>query len=108
MAIGARTSFFRTALLMELKSKGQDMPELRQIARKCIDRALEDQSWAIKEIWDRLDGKPAQSATTDVNEKRSALDWTTQELVDFLNERTGRADGAAQEEEGDGEPDSIQ
>jgi len=81
-----KDKLFRTALLMELKSKGQGMPELRQIARKCIDRALEGESWAVKQIWDRLDGKPAQSITTEINEKRSALDWTTEELVAFLNE----------------------
>ena len=52
-----KDKLFRTALLMELKSKGQDMPELRQIARKCIDLALGGEPWAVKEIADRLDGK---------------------------------------------------
>jgi hypothetical protein len=99
-----KDKLLRTALLMELKSKGEDMPELRQIARKCIDVALEGQSWAVKEIWDRLDGKPAQSVTTDVKEKRSVLDWTDEELIEFLNESTGRGDGAAQ---GEGESDRI-
>jgi hypothetical protein len=58
---------------------------------------------AVKEIGDRLDGKPAQSVTTDIKEKRTVLDWTDQELVDFLNERTGRGDGVAQGDEPDSE-----
>ena len=52
-----KDKFFRTALLMELKSKGQDMPELHRIARTCIDLALGGEPWAVKEIGDRLDGK---------------------------------------------------
>src|SRR5262245_16515486 len=52
-----KDKLFRTALLMELKSKGEDMPELRQIARTCIDLAVEGEPWAIKGIADRLDGK---------------------------------------------------
>jgi len=40
---------------VELKSKGEDMPELRKIARRVINYALkgkENWSWAAKEIWD--------------------------------------------------------
>ena len=32
-----KDKLLRTALLMELKSKGQDMPELRKIARRVVD-----------------------------------------------------------------------
>ena len=85
-----KDKLLRAAMLMELKCKGEDMPELRQIARKCIDLALVGQSWAVKEIWDRLDGKPAQTVTDEINEKRSVLDWTTEELVAFLNESLHR------------------
>jgi Family of unknown function (DUF5681) len=43
-----KDKLLRTALIMELKSKGQDMPELRQIARNCIDLALGGEPWAVK------------------------------------------------------------
>lgn len=82
----------RQALMMELKSAGEDLPELRQIARRVIDCALHDEenwSWAVKGIWDRLDGKPQQPVEPIIAEKRSALDWSTDELVAFLNESTG-------------------
>jgi hypothetical protein len=83
----------RQALMMELKSAGEDLPELRQIARRVIDCALHDEenwSWAVKEVWDRLDGKPQQPVEPIIAKKLSALDWSTDELVAFLNESTGR------------------
>ena len=63
------------------------MPELRQIAMH--RSGSRGESWAVKQIWDRLDGKPAQSITTEINEKHSALDWTTEELG-LPNESTSR------------------
>jgi hypothetical protein len=87
----------RQALMMELNFAGEDLPELRQIARRVIDCALNDEenwSWAVKEIWDRLDGKPHQAVEASIDDKRSALDWTTAELVAFLNERRADRDGA--------------
>jgi len=35
-----KDKLLRTALLMELKSKGEDMPELRKIARGVVDCAV--------------------------------------------------------------------
>jgi hypothetical protein len=84
----------RQALMMELKSAGEDLPQLRQIARRVIDCALNDEenwSWAVKEIWDRLDGKPHHTVEASIDDKRSALDWTTDELLAFLNERRAEA-----------------
>ncbi len=53
---------FRDALRMELAAVGDDHKALRQIARNLISLATkEDQSamQAIREIADRMDGKPA-------------------------------------------------
>jgi hypothetical protein len=58
---------------------------------------------AANSILDRGWGKPAQTTTTTITEKRSALDWTTDELVAFLNEHNG--DGAPEEEASDGAPE---
>src|SRR5262249_33752609 len=56
---------------------------------------------AANSILDRGWGKPAQTTTTTMNEKRSALDWTTDELVAFLNEHATDGDGAPEEKKGD-------
>jgi hypothetical protein len=104
-----KEKLMRQALMMELKSAGEDLPELRQIARRVIDCALHDEenwSWAVKEVWDRLDGKPQQPVEPIIAEKRSALDWSTDELVAFLNESTGR-ERAPKKKAGDREPDSV-
>ena len=46
-------------------------------------------------LLDRGYGKPAQESTVTIDDKRSAADWTRDELVAFLNDaRTGRK-GAA-------------
>jgi len=45
---------------MELAAAGEDMKKLREIARTYIEKAAADDMQAIKELADRLDGKPAQ------------------------------------------------
>ena len=89
-----KDKLLRTALLMELKNKGEDMPELRQIARRIIDCAVkgkENWTWAAKEIWDRLDGK-ASVVVADEREVRSALDLSDDELVAIIER--GKEDSA--------------
>jgi hypothetical protein len=54
---------FRDALRMELAALGEDSKALRAIARNLIAEAQKPENSipAIKEIADRLDGKPAQA-----------------------------------------------
>jgi hypothetical protein len=55
---------FRDALRMELAAAGDDHKALREIARNLIAQAGKNDPSAlpaIKEIGDRLDGKPAQA-----------------------------------------------
>ena len=52
---------FRDALRMELAAAGADQKALRAIARKLIAQAESGDMQAVKEIADRMDGKPAQS-----------------------------------------------
>ena len=60
---------FRDALRMELASANDpvDVPKrsLRSIARALIDRALQEDISAIKEIGDRIDGKVTQPVGGD-------------------------------------------
>src|SRR5262249_16766536 len=52
---------YREALRMELAAAGADMKKLREIARMHIARCEAGDMQAIKELADRLDGRPAQS-----------------------------------------------
>lgn len=69
----AKDKIFRQALMMELKSKGEALPELRKIARRIIDTAMGEvkirkgqtkanytPEFATTVIIERLDGKLAQ------------------------------------------------
>ena len=105
-----KEKLMRQAPMMELKSAGEDLPELRRIARRVVDCALNDEenrSWAVKEIWDRLDGKPQQTVGAAIDDKRSALDWTTAELVAWLSDHASDGEGAPAKKAGDREPDSA-
>jgi hypothetical protein len=47
-------------------SEGVDLKKLREIARKHIEKAAAGDMQAIKELADRLDGKPAQQLEHDL------------------------------------------
>ena len=57
-----RDKIYREALRLELAdmSEGVDLKKLRQIARAHIEKAASGDMQAIRELADRLDGKPAQ------------------------------------------------
>lgn len=70
---------FREALLMELLAVGPDHKALRQIAKAVIAKAAAGDIQAIKEIADRLDGKPPQATTIQGDEEggpvKLAVGW---------------------------------
>jgi hypothetical protein len=51
---------FREALNLAITDAGDDRRKLREIAAKLLDKAAEGDIQAIREVADRLDGKPAQ------------------------------------------------
>lgn len=57
---------FRVAIDMELKAAGEDHKKLRAIAKRLLDEAEKGEAWAVKEVADRLDGKPTQIMDVDV------------------------------------------
>ena len=75
----------------------RDNPEAPAAARVGAANALLDRGW----------GKPSQTISQNIDEKRSALDWTTDELVAFLNERSADREGTAETSEGEDGPDSV-
>ncbi len=56
---------FLQALNMELAAGGKDHKKLRAIAAQLIAKAEEGDMQAVKEIADRMDGRPAQSVVDD-------------------------------------------
>lgn len=55
---------WRDALMLAVNERAPDGgKKLRKIAEKCVDSAMAGDMQAIKEIGDRLDGKPAQAIT---------------------------------------------
>src|SRR5262249_37889932 len=51
---------YREALRMELAAAGEALKKLREIARAHIEKAAAGDMQAIKDLADRLDGRPAQ------------------------------------------------
>jgi hypothetical protein len=76
---------------MELAALGDDDPKaLRGLARKLLSIAASDDGLpAIKEIADRLDGKPAQAV-----EMSGGLALSHEDALNELDERPGTDDQA--------------
>lgn len=77
------------------------------IAEQCAVAAENGDMQAIKEIGDRLDGKPAQEQTVTIDDKRDSADWTRAELVALINDTKAGSNGAAQANGRGGGPDSL-
>ena len=56
---------FGDALRMEIAAAGDNRKALRDVAKALIDKAKEGDVTAIRELGDRLDGKPAQAIGGD-------------------------------------------
>lgn len=49
--------------MVQRASIQEDHKRIRMAAEKYLDAAAEGEQWAIKEMFDRSDGKPAQAVT---------------------------------------------
>src|SRR5262249_296661 len=70
---------YRDALRMEIAA-GEDFKGLRAIARAHLEKARSGDMAAIKELGDRLDGRPAQESNVSL-EHRTVTELTTEELM---------------------------
>ena len=68
---------FRNALRMELAAVGGD-DAVRDMVKRLIENAIEGDIAAIREIADRLDGRPGQAAETSGELKTSYEDALAQ------------------------------
>lgn len=66
--------------------------KLRVIADKLVDAAIAGEPWAIKEVIDRVDGKPAQSIDTTIDDKRDLRDLNGIELAERAAEALRRVE----------------
>jgi hypothetical protein len=72
---------YREALRLELAAAGEDMKKLREIARVHIKKAANGDMQAIKEMADRLDGKPAQMLEHSIPDESQRLVKIVHEFV---------------------------
>jgi len=82
---------YREALRMEIAAAGENHKLLRRIARAHLELAKGGDMQAIKEMADRLDGKPAQEQNITVTRVR-ATELPDDELADIA---TGGSEGTA-------------
>lgn len=54
---------WRDAIMLAVNELDGDQKKLRKLAEKLVTEAIEGNVTALKEIGDRLDGKPAQALT---------------------------------------------
>ena len=99
---------YRDALRMEIAALREgDIKGLRVIARAHLNKCKDGDMAAIKELADRLDGKPAQESTVTIEHKRNATDWTRAELVAFLNDALAGGERVAETDGSDRGADSF-
>ena len=77
----------RMVLFEEDKVTGRR--KMRVIAEKLVEQAIAGEGWAIQQVADRIDGKPAQDGTLTIDHKHDRTDWSRDELVEII--RNGRA-----------------
>lgn len=106
---GPKDKWFADALRMVVSETDEKTGKrkLRLIAEKLAEEAMNGESWAIQQVADRIDGKPAQESTVTIDDKRDATDWTRDELVAFLNDAKPGGKGTAKANGRERKPDPV-
>ena len=99
----AKHKIYSDALRLEVNRIDPDNPDRRKInalAEKLVSCALAGESWAFKEIGDRLEGKPVQPIEhSDVDDRTSIEQFSDAELDQIIRERL-KAEGYGKERPG--------
>ena len=79
---------FREALSIALSETdaGSGQSKLRRIADNLVNAAVDGESWAIKEVADRTDGKSVQAVDLETATKSCAHEYTDAELFAIIDE----------------------
>ena len=102
-----RTPSAKFVNMLNVALKDGDGKRLRRIADQLVRQAESGEPWAIKEVADRLDGKPQQTVDMNVEHKRTSADWARDELVGILNDSRASSNGATEENGRSGTADSV-
>jgi hypothetical protein len=70
---------------MEIAKAGENHQQLRKIARKLLDMAEEGDMSAIKEVFDRVDGKVPQAVDVDQTVTHIAIDERKNRIKELQN-----------------------
>ena len=81
----------RMVLFEEDKVTGRR--KMRVIAEKLVEQAIAGEGWAIQQVADRIDGKPAQETNLNIDHKHARTDYTRDDLVEII--RTASAEISA-------------
>ena len=82
---------FAEALRVAVNRKDEDgKKKLYLIADKLVTEAINGESWAIQQVADRLDGKPAQESTVTLH--RVTRELSDDELSDIASRSSEGAD----------------
>lgn len=87
---GPKDKLFADAVRVAVNREGPDgRKKLFALADKLVAEALNGESWAMQQVADRLDGKPAQESTVTIN--RPPRELSDHELTDIA---AGSSEGA--------------
>lgn len=85
----ARAKLFHDALKRALARSGGSVDKgLNKVCDKLVDAALAGEQWAIKEVADRVEGKPAQSLSIGNDEDKPFKTVTEVQLVPLHDDST--------------------
>jgi Family of unknown function (DUF5681) len=79
-------------LILAENDKKTKLRKLRVIADKLVNAAMAGEAWAIKEVIDRVDGKPTQAIDATIDDERDVRDLSDAELKRIIEDRLARID----------------
>lgn len=94
---------FREALNIAVNEEtAGGIKKLRAIATKLVDCAMAGESWAVQQVADRLDGRPAQDINVDASVTHELANLTDGELAARIKRELGSLAGRGGKETGEG------
>ena len=82
-----KTKAFADAIRIAVNEAQGNRTKLRAIADTLVEKAVEGEMWAIREVADRLDGKPQIATQIDIEPReRRHQEMTDEELMEIINQ----------------------